>query len=126
MSDCKAVYACPASGCLKIFQTVKFMVDHLLFYHDGPPNAESFTCCINDCMFKSGSVTGYRLHMRRAHFEDWNRQRYKRSGGSAGNLASTCESDSNGPSVSDDVELTDLTVEQISSPVDYYSELQKK
>jgi len=38
------------------------------------------TSGIGCSLFKSSSVTGYRLHVRCCHEDDWNRHRYKRSG----------------------------------------------
>jgi hypothetical protein len=61
-----------------MFYTVKLMIDHLMLFNDNSRHAENIICGIDSCMFRSTTVIGYRLYVRRNHPDDWCRQRYKR------------------------------------------------
>jgi hypothetical protein len=61
-----------------MFYTVKLMIDHLMLFHDNRRHAENIICGIDSCMFRSATVIGYGLHVRRNHPDDWSRQGYKR------------------------------------------------
>ena len=122
------MYTCPVSGCVMMFQTVKFMMNHLVLYHNRPKNADSFTCYINNCMFKSTSVVGYRLHVRRSHSDDWSKNRYTRCHNSSQlqENVTVVEMEQE----SQDVDMLDDNVglsEDVPTDSNYiYSQLQKK
>lgn len=139
MSDFVAHYVCPVMGCTQHFCTVKFMIDHLFLYHDGPSNSNTFTCNIHQCMVKSASVSAYRKHVRRVHLDEWCKQRYTRCS------AVSTPVDSCGTDDCDDAEsvvLNDVTSEvhdsdsdtarascsgnDQNSPIDHYTQLKKK
>ena len=139
MSDFVAHYVCPVMGCTQHFCTVKFMIDHLFLYHDGPSNSNTFTCNIHQCMVKSASVSAYRKHVRRVHLDEWCKQRYMRCS------AVSMPVDSCGTDDCDDAEsvvLNDVTSEvhdsdsdtarascsgnDQNSPIDHYTQLKKK
>ena len=78
MTACVQQYTCPIQNCNRLFYTVKLMMDHLAFSHDAPAYANLITCGIDNCLYKTNSIHGFRTHLRRNHEVDWNRGRYKR------------------------------------------------
>jgi len=127
MSDLRAVYECPLIGCARKFQTIKFMIDHMVLYHDGPGNNHFFTCGIDDCRTLSSSVHGYRLHVSRKHSELWQQSRYQRRAEAVhlSEVPSTCvQNVSYEDNLENDESVSHMTATR--AYVDHNTQLQKK